>query len=244
MLVVGLALATLARGHGVPPVYDGIGIPPEPYRWESPPPNFRGGNKPPLSGAQSVSVRHGQVDGGTVRTGDNQVVIYFGQGAFVAPAGSTTVTCAIVPDPNPPALPTGVALRGNVYRITCAAQPGGASATAVSTYQLTMRFPPGAFKEIQYDDGRGWRPLSTHLSSGGEPYAGAAARGFGEFAATAPTGAQSGDSIFGTLSRYVEFYGILAFVMLFGVIAIVQEIRRRQKQAPTPTLPSKRGRGR
>jgi hypothetical protein len=30
------------------------------------------------------------------------------------------------------------------------------------------------------------------------------------------------------LGRYAPFYGILAFVILFGVIAVVQEVRRRR----------------
>ena len=50
----------------------------------------------------------------------------------------------------------------------------------------------------------------------------------------ARTGASApGESIFATLSRYAEFYGILALVIIFGVIAIVQEIRRRRHQHPS-----------
>jgi len=228
LLAAGLAAATLAHSRGAPPVYDGIIVPPEPYRWESPPPNLRAGNKPPLSGESTLSISNGQVVGGTVRTGDGQVVFYLGVGAFKAPAGSTSVMCTITPDPNPPALPAGVDLRGNVYRIACTARPGGASATVASPYQLTIRFPPGAFKEIQSFDGQAWHRLPTHLGAGGGPYATVDAPGFGEYAATAPTGAQSGESIFTVLGRYVEFYGILAFVILFGLIAVVQEMRRRR----------------
>ena len=53
---------------------------------------------------------------------------------------------------------------------------------------------------------------------------------FGDFAATAPAGAQ-GPGILAFLGRYIEFYGILAFVIVFGVIAVVQEIRRRRRKA-------------
>ena len=241
-LALGLAAAALLHGRlAVLPVYDGIVVPPEPYRWESPPPNLRAGNKPPLSGAATLPVLNGQVAGGGVQTGDNQVVIYFGPGTFKAPAGTQTVKCTIAPDPNPPPPRAGVEIRGNVYRIGCVAQRGGAPVTLASSYHLTLRFPPGAFQEIQYNDGSGWRALPTLKAPGGDPYASVNAPGFGEYAATAPTGATaSGDSIFTVLGRYAPFYGILAFVILFGAIAVVQEIRRRQRHAPT--TPKKRPR--
>ena len=241
-LAFGLAAAALLHGRlAAPPVYDGIFVPPEPYRWESPPPNLRAGNKPPLSGQATLPVLNGQVAGGGVQTDDNQVIIYFGPGTFKAPAGTQTVKCTIAPDPNPPSPPTGVDLRGNAYRIGCLTQPGGAPVTLGSSYHLTLRYPPGAFKEIQYNDGSGWRALPTLLAAAGDPYASVNAVGFGEYAATAPVGATApSDSIFSILGRYAEFYGILAFVIIFGVIAIVQEIRRRNRRAPAAPTKKRR----
>jgi hypothetical protein len=231
-LTAGLIAAALLHGRmAAPPVYDGIAVPPEPYRWVSPPPNVAAGNKAPLAGEATLPVLNGQVAGGGVQTADSQVIMYFGPGAFKAPAGATGVKCTITPNPNPPAPPAGVEIRGNVYRVTCTGEPGGGPVTVVSPYHLTLRFPPGAFKEIQYNDGSGWRPLPTLIAPGGDPYASVNAPGFGEYAATAPTGA-AGPSIFSDLGRYLEFYGILAFVILFGAIAIFQEIRRRRHRAP------------
>jgi hypothetical protein len=233
-LAMGLLAAALLHGRGsAPPVYDGIIVPPEPYRWESPPPNLAAGNKPPLPGEATLPVLNGQVSGGGVQTGDNQVVIYFGPGAFKAPAGATGVKCTIEPDPNPPEPPSGVEIRGNVYRIGCVGVPGGGTVTVVSSYHLTLRFPPGAFKEIHYDDGSGWRALPTLIAPGGDPYASVNAPGFGKYAATAPTGA-AGPSAVSDLGRYLEFFGILGFVILFGAIAIFQEVRRRRHRAPAP----------
>src|SRR6266550_3188923 len=205
---------------------------------DSPPPNLKAGNKPPLPGEATLPVLNGQVAGGGVQTADSQVVIYFGPGAFKAPPGATSVKCTIEPDPNPPAPPAGVEIRGNVYRISCGGQPGG-PVTVASTYHLTLRFPPGAFKEIQYNDGSGWRALPTLRAPGGDPYASVNAPGFGEYAATAPTGAP-GDSLFTVLGRYVEFYAILAFVIIFGAIAVIQEVRRRRRRAPAPSTKRRR----
>ena len=233
-LALGLIAAALLHGRtAAPPVYDGIIVPPEPYRWESPPPNLASGNKPPLSGETTLPILNGQVAGGGVQTGDNQAVIYFGPGAFKAPAGATGVRCSIAPDPNPPAPPAGVEIRGNVYRVGCVSEPGGGPVTIVSAYHLTLRFPPGALKEIQYNDGSGWRALPTLIAPGGDPYASVNAPGFAEYAASAPSGAP-GPSIFSDLGRFLEFFGILAFVILFGAIAVFQEIRRRRHRAPAP----------
>ena len=232
-LGIGLLTAALLHSRVAPPVFDGIVVPPEPYRWVSPPPSVAAGNKPPLSGEVTLPVQNGQVAGGGPQTGDSQVVMYFAPGTFKAPPGTQSVKCTIVPLTNPPAPPPGIDIRGNVYRINCVAQPGDAPVTVAAIYHLSMRFPPGAFKEIQYNDGSGWRALTTLRSSGGDPYAGVNAPGFGDYAATAPTGAP-GDSILTILGRYVEFYGILAFVIIFGVIAIIQEVRRRRHRQPAP----------
>lgn len=244
LIALALGVAAAAMLHvrsGPPPVYDGIIVPPEPYRWVSPPPNLAAGNKPPQSGEATLPIQNGQVAGGGVQTGDNQVIIFFGPGTFKVPAGATSVKCSIVPDRNPPAPPAGVEIRGNVYQVACEGEPAAGPVTVATNYHLTMRFPPGAFQEIQYYDGTAWRALPTLRAPAGDPYASVNAPMFAEYAATAPTGAQgSGESIFTTLGRYAEFYGILAFVILFGAIAIFQEIRRRRRQTPAPRRKPKR----
>ena len=235
-LLLGLLAALLLHGRfAAPPIYDGIIIPPAPYRYESPPPNLKSGNQPPLGGEATFPVQNGQVPGGGVQTGDNQVIIFFGPGFFKAPSGATSVKCAIKPDANPPAAPSGVDIRGNVYRITCVAEPGGGPVAVTSNYHLTLRLPPGTTNEIRVFDGQTWQKLTTLFAPGGDPYASVNAPGFGEYAAMARSGAtSSGDNIFTVLSRYAEFYGILALVIIFGIIAVAQEIRRRRQTRPAP----------
>ncbi len=234
-LFFGLAAALLLHGRfAAPPVYDGIVVPPAPYRFESPPPNLRAGNQPPLGGEETFPVQNGQVPGGGVQTGDNQVIIFFGPGFFKAPAGATGVKCSIEPDANPPAAPAGQDIRGNVYRITCVAEPGGGPVTLTSNFHLTLRLPPGTTNDIRFYDGQSWRTLPTLFAPGGDPYASANAPGFGEYTAMARSGSPQGDNIFTVLGRYAEFYGILALVIIFGVIAVVQEIRRRRHNRPAP----------
>ena len=229
-LLLGLVAAFALHGRFLaPPVYDGIVIPPAPYRYQSPPPNLKNGNEPPLGGEATFPVQNGQVPGGGVQTGDNQVIIFFGPGFFKAPAGATSVKCSIQPDANPPPAPSGIDIRGNVYRISCVGEPGGGPVTVSSQYHLTLRLPPGPANDIHYYDGHTWQKLTTLFAPGGDPYASVNAPGFGEYAAAARTGQGSSENIFATLSRYAEFFGILALVIIFGVIAVVQEIRRRRQ---------------
>ncbi len=233
-LVAGFLSVLLLHGRlAVPPIYDGIVVPPAPYRYVSPPPNLASGNQPPLGGTATFPLQNGQVPGGGVQTDDNQVITFWGLGAIKASGAATTVKCTIEPLKNPPAPPSGLEIRGNVYNINCLAQPSGS--LSVSGYHLTMRIPPGTVNDIRYYDGSTWHNLTTLFAPGGDPYASVNAPGFGDYAAMARTGASTtgpNGGIIGNLGRYLEFYGILAFVVIFGVIALVQEIRRRRARKP------------
>ena len=230
-LAAGLLAALLLHGRGpVPPIFDGIVVPPAPYHWESPPADLRAGNTPPSPGDATFPVHSGQVAGGSLQTSDNQVVLYFGVGLLKVSSSAQSVRCTVTPMASPPPVLAGTQIRGNVYHIGCVEQPGGAALQANGTFHLTLRYPPGPFQEIQTSDGTAWHALPTTKAPGGDPYAGAVPTAFGDFAATAPAGAQ-GPGILAFLGRYIEFYGILAFVIVFGVIAVVQEIRRRRRKA-------------
>ena len=227
-LLVGVVAALLLHGHGpMPPVFDGIPQPVSPYHWQSPPPDLRSGNVRPQPGEAIFPARNGQVAGGSVQTGDGQVVIYFGVGLLQASSSAQSVHCTVTPMGNPPAPPAGAQIRGNVYQIGCTEQPSGAQLQATGTYHLTLRYPTGAFQEIQYYDGTAWHALAT-TNPGGNPFAGATPTSFGAFAATAPAGAEV-PGILAFLGRYLEFYGIILFVIIFGVVALIQEVRHRRK---------------
>jgi hypothetical protein len=229
-LLLGVAGAAMLHGVGVPPVYDGIVVPPAPYRWESPPPNLANGNQRPLSGETTLPAPGGSVAGGGVQTDDAQVITFWGPGTLRAPSGATSVKCTINPVANPPPPPSGIEIRGNVYSIHCVGQPGNGvvKLSAGSTFHLTLRTPPGPVNDIRYYDGQTWHNLPTLLSPGGDPFAGVNAPGFGDYAVMARNGASASNGIFSDLGRYLEFFGILALVVVFGVIALVQEIRRRR----------------
>jgi hypothetical protein len=227
-VILGGVVAAMLHSGRTPPVYDSIQLPAEPYNWVSPPPNLKNGNKPPQSGESTLPIANGQVAGGLVQTGDGQVLVFLGPGALTAPAGAESVRCTIQPLTSPPQAPSGVEIRGNVYRIECLAEPGGKPVRIVGPVRMTLRLPPGTTNNIRYFDGRSWHVLPTTFDSGGGPYAGTQLTAFGDFAATARA------DLVAILGQYVEFFGILAFVLIFGIIAVVQELRRRRQQTPTP----------
>lgn len=235
-LALGVIGAILLHGRtAAPPVYDGIVVPPAPYRYESPPPNLRNGNQPPLGGKQTFPVQNGVLPGGGVQTDDNQVITFWGIGTFKAP-GASSATCSIEPVANPPAPPNGMQIRGNVYAITCSATPQTVTVTA-STFHLTLRLPPGTTNDIRYWDGQSWHTLVTLFAPGGDPYASVNAPNFGMYAAMARNGASTTNSPFSDAARYLEFFGILAVVVIFGAIAVIQEIRRRRRLKPPAKRP-------
>ena len=226
-LVIGLAVAVLLPTGPRPALFDGLPLPQAPYRYVNPPRDLASSNQPPGSGQTTLPVENGQVPGGGVQTSDGQVLVYFGLGALRASSGAQSVTIRIEPVTDPPAPPPGSQLRGNVYRVGATEKPSGAAVTVVRGYNITMRYPPGPFQELQFYDGSSWHPLRTTTVSG-NPYAGATPTALGEIAATAPAGA-GGESLLTILAHLMESYGLLAFIIVFGGIAVAQEIRRRRR---------------
>ena len=142
--VVAYALAAWAVAPGF---YDGI-APPQPYRWVSPPPQFRSSNQQPLSGHQSVKVNGGKVDPATVFTQDGQASISFTTGAFVAPPAGSPVTVDIKPQPVFPD-PDAIRLSTNVYCVT-ASSTLAAGQQVLVTLQYSAQLPaPGDVYQYQ-----------------------------------------------------------------------------------------------
>jgi hypothetical protein len=214
----------------VPPVYDGIPTPPEPYRWVSPPADLVSSNLPPLHATATIAIKNGQFPEGSILTGDNQVFWTLGPGSLNPPAGATSVTCTIDPLNSPPPAPTRARIRGNVYRLACVASPGSGVVSVTDPYVVRLRYPPGPFDQIQFYDGQRWHALATTRDPGGNPWARASVAALGDVAATARLQGQGG-SITTTLQEHPEIDALLALGIVVGVTALVLEIRRRRKPA-------------
>ena len=115
--LLGAWLVVLARGVVplAPPLYDGITVAPEPFRYVSPPPDLASTNKPPASGQGDLQVATGINKLATVQTDDKQVLAFFPEGALSTTAAKITIK--ITPETSPPPPPSGNKLIGNVYGI-------------------------------------------------------------------------------------------------------------------------------
>jgi hypothetical protein len=215
-----------------PPIFDGLPLPTAPYNYVSPPPSLRSSNKPAQGGQAVFPVLNGQAATGGIQTGDAQVLVFFGPGALKIQPGTLTVTVRIEPLKHPPAPPSGDQIVGNVYQVSATQQPGGAPTSLVPghQYRVTMRYPAGPFSNLQLYAGGSWQSLATVRDPSGNTYAGATLDSLGDIAATAPQGA-SGPGLLSNLGRYAAGFGLLAFVILFGIIALVQEVRRRARSS-------------
>jgi hypothetical protein len=148
LLALAAVAYALAAWAVTPGFYDGI-APPQPYRWVSPPPQFRASNQAPLNGHGSARVAtNGQVDPGSVFTQDGQAAIAFVPGAFVAPADRAPVTVDLKPASDFPD-PGAVHLATNVYCIT-STSPLASGKDALITLQYSDQLPaPSDIYEYQ-----------------------------------------------------------------------------------------------
>jgi hypothetical protein len=188
LALLGAAAAAYAAAAWLvtPGFFDGI-APPSPYRWVSPPPQFRSSNQPPLSGHSTIKVTNGVVDPGTVFTQDGQASISFVPGAFTAPAGGSTVDITVSPQTGFPK-PSGITLSTNVYCFTSTSPlaPG-------KDVLVTLRYSDGvpAPGDVYGYQGSGpWRKLGSTGSAA--PYTISVRSSFvGCYGAGYPANAQS-----------------------------------------------------
>jgi hypothetical protein len=173
-------------------------------------------------------VQKGQVVGGTVQTDDQIVSAYFGNGSIGVAPGATSVTVTIAPvceDSFSP--PSAGIVKGNVYAIRAVEQPSGQPAVAFHPLRVVLSYPPGPFTDIEFHDSSGWHQLKT-INVSSQSAAQADLLSFGQFAAVGPPG---GESLLTTLGHLVGSFGLLAFILIFGAIAVAQELRRRRRKA-------------
>lgn len=116
---LGLCLVWLLL-PGSLPLYDGITLPPEPYRYLQPTPRQARNNLPPTSARSTVAVRNAPYITISTHEQPPQAEIVLAGNAFHAGPGVRRISISIHAVPPPP-LPTGMLLIGNVYAISATA---------------------------------------------------------------------------------------------------------------------------
>ncbi len=236
-----IAAAQVASPLGSPPLYDGV-VPQEPYRYLVPGPNQTASptsyhGSMPLAGTTSPAF--------VAATNESppQAQLIAGFGAFVLPAGVTSLTVSIepvAPGTNPP----GGAATGNVYHVSVTDQSGAALSIDPATMPtISLRAPDGVSSaSISQSIGGTWHDLPT--GQGGQPGIFLASAGtLGDFTLIAQEqGALGLDSTILLLGGAAT---VLSAALLGGAL-LFRRSRTRGAVAPTPSVPriaSKRRRG-
>jgi hypothetical protein len=190
VLVLAVVAYALAAWSVAPGFYDGI-APPQPYRWVSPPSQFRSSNQPPLSGHATFRVAtNGVVDPGSVFTQDGQAALSFVPGTFQAPADRSPVAIDIKPQPTFP--DTGrVQLVTNVYCFT-STSPLLSGRDPLVTLQFSSQVAQPA-DVYGYQGGGPWRKIGN-TGSAAPYYIAARITALGCFAAGSERSAEASGS--------------------------------------------------
>jgi hypothetical protein len=158
LLAAAVVAYALAAWAVTPGFFDGI-APPQPYRWVSPPPQFRSSNQQPLAGHQAVKVgTNGKVDPATVFTNDGQAAIAFVPGAFETPPDRSPVSIDIKPAATFPDA-TGIHLSTNVYCVT-SSSPLAAGQQVLVTLQYSSQLPAPSDVYVSQNNGP-WQKIGN-----------------------------------------------------------------------------------
>jgi hypothetical protein len=163
-----LAVVWGVRGsHTGPPIYDGLPLQTEPYRYLQPAPG-QATTAPPTSASENVKPQQGLPF--IVNTGESppQAELQADPNAFAIPPSAQGVLITITPVPPAAPIPNG-RLDGNAYRMSVRL-PGGAPLTVLPGKHVTVYLRgTGALGKTAMDrfsDGR-WTSLPTQLPGSG-----------------------------------------------------------------------------
>ncbi|HEX6547705.1 MAG TPA: hypothetical protein VF134_03070 [Candidatus Dormibacteraeota bacterium] len=142
-----------------PGFFDGF-APPEPYRWEHPPPSVKNNPGPPLAGHATFKVAsNGQVDPGSVFTGETQpqASASFLPGSFPPPSNGV-VSLDIKPEASGYPDPTGLTCATNIYLFSSSAALQK-DAVVTLRYSDAVPAPSDIYRAPQ--SGGGWTKLGS-----------------------------------------------------------------------------------
>lgn len=175
-LLLGGLFAALAQvfGLGGPPVYDGLPVPADPYRYVDPPAGVKNPG-PPLDAHVSITLIGGGNSPIDLPTGEfppqAELWLYHGDvnGLVpgVPPVTTALVTTTPVPPPSTP-FPAGRQLHGNVYELKVVANGHSLGLNSPNHVTVALRQPRTSAADPRIAalvDGR-WRLLDTHPTAG------------------------------------------------------------------------------
>lgn len=246
-LVYTLVAVVYVRVGGNPrPLFDGF-APTPPYNWVNPPPEFRAGNVVPRPATLDVPLTPEGSAVASGATGDGQVVLSFGAGAFPPHPPDVRVVVHIAPvDPAalaPP--PPGLAADGNAYRVDFEYEPSRQAAPLTMPSDVFLVVPEPAQTLLYSPDGRVWENIPFRTVP--DPtQIGGAFPGAGYLLAVAPPVGRPSDTADEESEALRLFRAVLATVALAGLLVgapVALRAARRRREAGTGAGPRRRAGG-
>jgi hypothetical protein len=237
LAVVALAVAWVAA-PGAVPLYDGISVPDEPYRYVAPPAGYRH-TAAPLSAKASVAVSDG-TNATTlyVNTDEQapQVAVVIPGRLVTVPAAARSLTVAAVPLA-PDRQPAKGTIDGNVYRVSASAgasfapPPGDAASLSQVTMRATTARRPIPTFLYRASAAAAWQPVKTFVA-GNDIYTTQFA-GFGDYALAFGVTAAAGSGV-GVGTGVLVASALLAVVLLAAGVVVAVRLSRRHHEGASP----------
>lgn len=148
VLCACLVVLVACLQHAQVPLYDGVSLPDEPYRYVSPAPHGKGTKKAPTGDTESGQTLSGFTTDGIYLNSDEQgpqIYVSFSQHSFAVSQNATNVTIKLEPQSGD-GLKTAVGtIAGNIYAISASSDIGPATyaPNSASPSYIDMRLPQG-----------------------------------------------------------------------------------------------------
>ena len=222
--LAALLTAWLVAPHAVP-LYDGIGVPDEPYRYVQPPAGYQKTPAPSSASVQLPAVNGTNKDGALVQTKEisAQSQMYFLPNGLSGPASTKTFTITITPEAPDGDTPGGP-VDGNVYRIALLAdgQPATLTETGKNTVYLQRATSPKvAAATLYYRPAGGSWTVIPDTKGGTDSFQGYFA-GAGDYA-LAPAKAATKSS---SHSLLIIVILVLVVLAMAGAVVLIRLSRR------------------
>lgn len=211
-----------------PPLYDGINLPAQPYRYLNPP-KGKLSTKPPTSARQVLTI-NGKAPQVFLQTKENppQAILAIDSNGIKLPAGISLVTISIKPVP-PPAQPSSGTLDGNVYLFQATSNSGKQlSLTKSAGAQVELREPGTGGHQVveQYVDHQWVRRNSETFVN--IQYLASNISSLGYYALVTVSGAGSSSGGIPVLA----IVGGIIVVLVIGIVLVLRGLRTGRAGAP------------
>jgi hypothetical protein len=210
------------------PLYDGLGLPPQSYRYLHPGSGTPQPDGPPTSAHQVLPVSGGKSTLTEVFTTERppQAVLNLDDNSFILPRSVSSVIVTIKPVPPPAPLKAGV-VDGNVYRVSAVTNTGVPAPIRRGKVSVVLR-GTGALGQpvIEQYSGHRWVKLRTSQYLGVSMFS-ATITALGDFTLVLPSTGGTGTG----LSSFLPFIVIAILIIVLTAVGLLLVRFGREREA-------------